>query len=279
MKAIELTRKLGGEWRGSYGMICCPAHNDRTPSCKVEDGTNGIVVWCYSCESSEIVVDALKARGLWNGNAVSDFKVSRETIQEGHDRERRADARRALQIFGEAKDPASTLAELYLNKRGLTLPDTAVLRFHPNCPRGSDRQPALIALITNYLTLEPQGIQRIFLSPDGKRDGIKMSWGIVSGGAIMISSWYGGPLYVAEGPEDAIALELTGRSPAWSLLGKAGIAGLPLLIGVNELRICADNDEPGREAALRCRDRWGTRARILMPPSPHKDWAEAYEHG
>ena len=32
-RAKAITTALRGSWRGGYGMIPCPAHDDREPSC------------------------------------------------------------------------------------------------------------------------------------------------------------------------------------------------------------------------------------------------------
>src|SRR3546814_10444336 len=34
-RARQIVADMGGHWRGSYGMVCCPVHNDRNPSLQV----------------------------------------------------------------------------------------------------------------------------------------------------------------------------------------------------------------------------------------------------
>ena len=41
MTAAEIVAKLGGQWRGSYGLVPCPAHKDRIPSLSITDGKTG----------------------------------------------------------------------------------------------------------------------------------------------------------------------------------------------------------------------------------------------
>jgi putative DNA primase/helicase len=74
----------------------------------------------------------------------------------------------ARRVWREAVAPAGTLVETYLASRGLTLPPDAPLAFHPHCPRGPERSPAMVALMTDPATAEPCGIHRTFLASDGR---------------------------------------------------------------------------------------------------------------
>jgi hypothetical protein len=98
----------------------------------------------------------------------------------------------ALRIWREAVNPRETLVEAYLKSRGLDLPDEAAneaIRFHPHCPFGGERLPAMIALVRNIRTDESQAIQRTALTPDGRevrREGktFRMTLGTSLEGAI-----------------------------------------------------------------------------------------------
>jgi hypothetical protein len=57
--------------------------------------------------------------------------------------------------WSEAYQPAGTLAEDYLAHRRLSLPKEPVIRFHPRCPCGDDRMPAMVALMSDPATGEP----------------------------------------------------------------------------------------------------------------------------
>ena len=100
----------------------------------------------------------------------------------------RADDRKAARLWNEAIDPTDTPAEAYLIRRHLTLPgDMAgrTVRFHPACPRGDERLPALLvrfAPIVHPSETVPWGedppvtcVQRIFLDP-GKPKGHDGKW-------------------------------------------------------------------------------------------------------
>ena len=42
-RARQIVADMGGHWRGSYGMVCCPAHNDRNPSLQVTPGKKAVL--------------------------------------------------------------------------------------------------------------------------------------------------------------------------------------------------------------------------------------------
>lgn len=71
MTAEQLAVSLGRHTRKSGGgfMACCPAHDDRTPSLSIDDGDEGrLLVRCMAgCDQGD-VIEALKSRGLWEGN-------------------------------------------------------------------------------------------------------------------------------------------------------------------------------------------------------------------
>ena len=69
MTAEEVAKILSGTGRqrarrsGKGWKVCCPAHDDRTPSLSLDDGENGILLYhCFGGCSSQMVRDALKQR-------------------------------------------------------------------------------------------------------------------------------------------------------------------------------------------------------------------------
>ena len=63
MNAKEVVEKAGGKWQGKYGMIRCPAHDDKNPSCMVSDGENEVIVNCLAGCDWRDVKEALRAKG------------------------------------------------------------------------------------------------------------------------------------------------------------------------------------------------------------------------
>ncbi len=51
--------------RRGKGLTHCPAHDDRSPSLDVAEGTSKVLVKCHAACEQDAVVDALRERGLW----------------------------------------------------------------------------------------------------------------------------------------------------------------------------------------------------------------------
>src|SRR3546814_10633432 len=63
-RARRIVADMGGHWRGSYGMVCCPAHNDRNPSLQVTPGKKAVLFKCWAGCSQEAVWSALNSRKI-----------------------------------------------------------------------------------------------------------------------------------------------------------------------------------------------------------------------
>lgn len=190
----------------------------------------------------------------------------------------------ARTIWREAVAPAGTLAETYLASRGLVLPADAPLRFHPACPRGAERWPAMLALMTDPATAQPCGVHRTFLAHDGmgKAPGnAKMMAGNAGVIRLVPDEDVTGGLGVAEGIETALAvMQRAGWAPVWAATSAGAIRRFPVLPGIEALTVFADMDGPGLEAARECCRAWaaaGCEARLLAPPAG--DWDDVLPRG
>jgi hypothetical protein len=186
----------------------------------------------------------------------------------------------ARRIWREAIPAAGTLAEAYLASRGLVLPVGAPLRFHPACPRGADRLPAMIALMTTPDTAQPCGAHRTFIRADGsgKADGqAKMMAGAAGVIRLVRDEDVTLGLGLAEGIETALAvMQRTGWRPVWAASSAGAIRRFPVLAGIGDLTVFADTGDAGIGAAEDCAARWsiaGQGARIIAPPIG--DWDDA----
>jgi putative DNA primase/helicase len=75
--ADTLARALQARRSGSTWMAKCPAHEDRNPSLAIREGDGGnVLLHCHAGCRQRDVIDALKARGLWE----SDFNHDRVII-------------------------------------------------------------------------------------------------------------------------------------------------------------------------------------------------------
>ena len=198
--------------------------------------------------------------------------------------------------------PRGTIAEIYLRGRGLVLPAScalSVVRYHPRCPKGGDFAPALVVLMRNVETFEPQAIQRIFLEQvEGKWVKAEaMMLGPAGGAAMMLTSrhdtfWddlsFCPDLSICEGCETGLALLAQGERCVWALGSAGAIKRFPVVFGVGQVSIFADNDEQNQDtgfvAAIECARRWQAtpagiykgkaRARVIIPTQPGADFAD-----
>lgn len=167
----------------------------------------------------------------------------------------------ALEMWAASGAIWGTLAETYLRRRGLILPDVnwssqypyEHLRFHRSCQMGDQgRFPALIVAI-NSPNGRLVGVQRIALTAHGRKAPIaraKMAKGPVKTCAARLADWrITDTLALTEGIEDALAyMRLTG-TPTWAACGGGMIKSMVLPKQIANVVIVADADEAGIKAA------------------------------
>jgi putative DNA primase/helicase len=237
----SIARALGGEVSGKSVRAPGPGHSkaDRSLSVTLSAAApDGFIVHSFAGDLWPLCRDHVRA-ALGGGS----FEIARE---------KRGPSEKAKPsilwpaLWRRAVDPRDTLAERYLNGRGLDLPDLAageVIRFDPHCQFGAgaqaERHPAVVCLIRNIVSNRPQGIQRTALAPDGapiKRNGktLRMSLGDVKGGAIKLDTdeYVAQGLCIGEGAESCLAGRQLGYAPVWALISASGIAAFPVLPGI-----------------------------------------------
>jgi hypothetical protein len=186
----------------------------------------------------------------------------------------------ALNVWGDAVDPRGTRAETYLAGRDLDLPDELavdVLRWLP--PRGervhagalSWKAPggALIALMRNILTDEPQSTKLTLLDADGCKI-MRRNLGPVSGAAVKLDPDEAvlSGLHVSEGVETGMAARQLGLRPTWALGNDGAIATLPVLACVESLTLLAEHDFASARAVEACAARWHDQGREVLINRP-----------
>ena len=183
-------------------------------------------------------------------------------------------------LWRAAVYPRGTLVEQYLKSRALELPGEAAneaIRFHPDCPFMAKRYPAMICLVRNIVSNEPQAIHRTALAADGtalKRDGktLRLSLGPIAGGAIKIDpdEDVTQGLCIGEGVETCLSGRQMGLRPVWAAVSTSGIAKFPVLGGVDGLRILKENDANGASARAveECARRWYEAGRDVTITEP-----------
>lgn len=274
-RAREIVDSLGGEWRRSRGMCCCPAHEDRTPSLSVSLGRHAILLHCFAGCTNEAVIAALARHGVRPREL---FDGSGEQLPE-QSREESAD-RNACRLWREAAALKDSAGAAYLAKRGLTQFSTD-LRFHPETPlgpRGAVRfLPAMLAAVRTDLGVI--AVHRTFLDASSfclaGFDRPKRALGSLQHGAVRLAMPRGGRLGLAEGIETALsAMQLFGI-PCWAALGNERFGLVTIPENVRELHLFIDNDAGGDLAEERARETYtrdDRRIAAMRPVNLDEDW-------
>jgi hypothetical protein len=278
----DLVKALGGTMNGKWLNIPGPGHSPADRSlgiCFDPNAPDGFVVKSLAGDDEKHCRQYVKSllKTLSGGTVIASpafpFNGGTAVVK-------RIEA--AAHLWSQTVEAASTPAETYLASRRCVTGDwDAVIRFHPDCPFSYLRAPAMMALVQNVLTGEPQGVHRTALSGDGKNKrtmpvGLtaKMMLGVARGGAVILGQ--AEPhLGIAEGIETALSAEKLFGIPVWALLSASGIASFPVIPGVTRLTIFADHDEAGLKAAAVCARRYlkaGIKGERHTPPTPGDDW-------
>ena len=295
---FDIARACGGAKKTGKGVTFrCPCHEDRTPSCSVIKGDHAIIVRCFAgCDKFD-VLDALRGMGFTLSLRERDAREKRDLSQVisakrvivDHDSQMRTMLARKL--WADAKDAWGSRVESYLLSRGLTLVALSdvdrTIRFHPNCPRGRDRQPAMICAMRDVSTDEVVAVHRTFLDVANKKDGKPMMLGPCAEAAIKLTAHkqtfdfrrcFASRLYVDEGIETGIGALMLGFAPVWALGSAGAIAAFEPMLAVGELVVLADHDDVGIRAARQAVGAWrfaGWQARFELPADEGTDYADA----
>lgn len=139
--------------------------------------------------------------------------------------------------------------------------------------------PALVALVTDALTGEPMTLHRTWINADGTKAAIELPRLLLAGhpkkgGVIRLFPEVTQALAVGEGVETCLSAAHV-FTPIWSTVDAGNLAGLPLLAGIQALRIFADCDLAGMSAARALGRRWadaGLEVSITTPLEPGVDF-------
>ncbi len=277
LSAAMIAEVLKGRKVGQAWMARCPAHEDKTPSLSIRQVDEGrVLVHCFAgCTQSEVIA-SLRSIGLWFQSDHSPYKsaTARRFIDQHNFCITDSDRTKFALSLWESSSPAEhTPVEIYLKSRGLRLPSTSALRFHPRLRHPSGNVwPAMIGLVTMGIDEVPTGIHRTYLALDGKAKAAatpqKMMLGPCRGGAVRLAE-PADVLMVGEGIETCLAVMQATGLPAWAALSTSGLKSLQLPKAVLDVVVLADGDEAGEAAALSCAKQWvkqGRKVRIARPP-------------
>ena len=198
--------------------------------------------------------------------------------------------------WNRCKPIKGTLAETYLNKRGIDLAEwPGTLGFASIYNTESDSNlPALIGLATMQPGGEQIAFQRIYLKDDGSWKAAlakpKKARGAYRGAAI----WFGRPgprLVISEGIEDALSCLAAGETFACAAIGGSNVANVTPPECVREIIVFGDRadegkgpgiDSTGKQALKKGAPRWveaGIAVRTALAPVPLKDASDLLMKG
>lgn len=292
-KAVALHTIIGADVplkkAGRVYLGLCPFHQEKTPSFYVYSTH----YHCFGCSAHGDAIDYVtRVRNLPFREAVHELSrplqhaVAAQRQAEGQTL-RRDTSDLARRIWCESVDGRGTPAQTYFGARlrrgDFEMPGPGCVRYHPACPRGTDRFPAAVALMTDPISGQPTGIHRTYIRPDGsgKADGLnpsKMMLGNAGVVRLVPDEGVGEGLGVAEGIETALAItHLLRWGPCWATCGREGMRTFPVL-PEKTLTIFADSGKPGVDAAVECGSRWvkaGAEAWVHVPPPRDADWLDS----
>jgi hypothetical protein len=185
----------------------------------------------------------------------AEARKEREKREREEQAERAEKAQTAASIWESAVTLDNTLAETYLLKCGLIKPSggwPTCARFHGRLFHEFERRsfPGLVARVDD-VGGDLTAVWREYIADDGSKapiDKQKLGLGPAMGGAVRIGG-IGPKIGAAEGFRTALGawLLIGCRYPVWSLLATAGFSNVEFPLGVEEVRIFPDGDNPFRK--------------------------------
>lgn len=179
-------------------------------------------------------------------------------------------------------DPVSK----YLWARGLTVPHSRVLRYHPDLAyrdgeKFIGKHHAMLALVQSP-TGEGVTMHRTYITFDGQKANVstvkKLMPGLPMAGAAVRLYAEAPVMGVAEGIETAIAASMMFKIPVWSAISASGVTSFIPPESCRELIVFADNDENmvGQKAAyqLAARMSGDISVKVEIPKRVGTDWAD-----
>lgn len=234
---------LGGEASGTRILCPGPNHSKNDRSLSLRRGAKSpIGYWLHSFAQDDITIclDHVRAHLGLPEFSPGAYKPPPAPDPEPEADDAGANIEYAKRIWREAKPIGGTIAEYYLfAQRGLRLDSDidwhGVLRFHPRLQLDGKYVPGMVALMRDILTNEPRGIQRTFLTTEGRKITRRML-GPAKNCAIKLDHVHGSTLAIGEGLESTLSGRVFGYSPAWAVGSAGGIASFPAIDGVEHAR-------------------------------------------
>lgn len=278
----------------------CPVHQERTPSFTVSEEKG--FVHCFGCGWHADAIDIYRRMTATNfSEAVEALAAEAQIIVPGSSRKpagrpERVQVPVALQpplrahrsspildrIWDEVARPlVGTPAEVYLQRRCGRAPRWADLRYLPST--GKHPHPAMVGLITDFVTGERLSLHFTLLKSDGSQKAdVGKPKRVLAGhskarGVIRLVPDADVTLAIGltEGIETGISVMVGGWSPVWAAVDAGNLGRLPVLNGIETLAIFADHDQAGLSSSSALAHRWrsaGRSAEVIVPRQFKSDW-------
>jgi putative DNA primase/helicase len=252
--------------RGDSFRARCPVHAGSSQSLVVTERDGRVLLHCHAgCATGDILAAlGLELRDLFADAArVSPGirPVARAHAPPPPDPQKVA---LALRLWAERRPLRGSIAERYLQGRGLGLPPPdGDLAFHPDVRACGIHGPAMIGRVSRATDAgHTLGLHLTALHAEGERvvRGERRYLAAKAGGVIRLHPdecvTYG--LAVGEGIESTLALHDMTRVPAWAAMDAGNLARLPVLAGIDHLHVGVDRDPSGtgQRAAIEIMTRW-----------------------
>lgn len=274
---------LGGPYAGRF--------------CDFRDGSKGDLVDAVIHFGGMTFKDAVDHLFALAGGGQVDEEQSRKNAEKlkrqeaeaerRHQEQKRRNTAQARQIWDACKPGKGGFAQEYLEGRGIYLPEDSEAWRLIGSSWDESGDPMVVFPLMDAQSEEFAGVQRVIVHKDGSRTKKRLGSAPVSVAVIPFSSietvQTDRSLACAEGPETALAVLMHTGAAVWSTLDANGLERLPVLDGVDHLKIYADNDshktDRGRIAADACRQRWqaeGREVSCTMPSQPGTDFLDVF---
>ncbi|MEZ5958932.1 MAG: toprim domain-containing protein [Hyphomonadaceae bacterium] len=282
--AQELTRRFGGRWMGSYGVIPTPGHAKRDQGTTIHDRADGkgVVINCFNDDWRNVRA----ALGLSHDQQPLtkqqklEFTMRRAAAQRSRDGAvaKRVDRATALWNAAVTPEPAGAVRR-YLATRGIpdAVAEQAIAFDALRECRVRHGQPGMLVRACDVA-----GSTRAVQLTKLRRDGLgkcgnpsRLTFGSLRNCSVPLFSPRDGTLAITEGTEDALAFFALYGIPAWPVLGTANVVSFVPPRGLRTLYIATDGDVAGRECADKLFARLRRQLRCIIATAPEGlDWAD-----
>ena len=230
-------------------------------------------------EGRALIIEAAEMAGVSSGAPARQAPVAKPAPK-------RDASRDIAHILSKAVPITGTPAAVYLQARGLAVPDAADLLFHADLTHWETKTgyPALLGQVRDR-SGEVIGLHRTYLAEDGsgpRKAAVakpKMMLGRVAGGAVQLAPLGDGDrLALSEGIETGLAVMTACPDlPVWATLSTSGLEQIDLAPAAQRVLILADHDVSGAglraaEAAARRLRAQGRDVAVAIPPEEGHDF-------